>query len=64
MITKSIVPLTNRQRMSAYRDRLDQYLANAPAEAEIVPKAEYRVVFGQSFATTGIVQFLRKGGAA
>ena len=53
IITKSCAILSNRQRMAEYRNKLDAWLENAPAEAEVIAKAK---------DTGNISKFLRRGG--
>lgn len=52
IITKSCAILSNRQRMAAYRNKLDAWLENAPAEAEVIAKAK---------DAGNVSKFLRRG---
>lgn len=52
---RELRPMTAKMRPDNYRDKLDAWLENAPAEAEVIAKAK---------DTSNISKFLRKGGAA
>ena len=51
IITKSCAIQSNRQRIAEYRNKLDAWLENAPAEAELVAKKD----------AGNISKFLRRG---
>ena len=66
IITKDDYVPSNRERIRAYRNRLDDWLEHAPAEAELVKQtSKYPLVTIPEGRTemTNISKFLRKGGA-
>lgn len=62
IITRSCIPPTASQRLRAYQIRMDEWLENAPAQAELVTAIPNSMALTTT-APNNISKFLRKGGA-